>query len=94
MLIEKRKSSVRIRAEPLPGKHIVNESKPSAEEQRKRNREFLLTALDEFKADVLSTLDQNPAGFFNATLELTTQNGIIKTAKPGIQKCRHATAVA
>jgi len=62
-----------------------------AEEQRDKNRRFLEEALDEFKTDVMQLLDSRPNAFFNGNLELTVQDGVIRTAKPGIQKCRHAT---
>lgn len=72
----------------------MSEQKLSPEDLRRRNIAFLIAAVDEFKEDLISQLDANPLVFLTGTLELTVQNGMIKTAKPGIQKCRHATAVA
>lgn len=62
------------------------------EQQKAANKKFLQEALAEFQADVLRTLEDSPGAFFNGQLELTVQGGVIKTYKPGIQKCRHATA--
>jgi hypothetical protein len=77
---------------PSVGRHLVStQGTVMPEDKKESNRRFLCEALEEFKSDVLSTLDAQPGVFFNGTLELTVQDGMIRTAKPGIQKCRHAT---
>jgi hypothetical protein len=59
-------------------------------DKRSNNSQFLADSLDKFKTKVLDALKDDPSGFFTGHLQLSVQDGVIRTRKVALEECEHA----
>lgn len=64
----------------------------SVDQQRAHNASNLKIALRKMEQRIMSEMDQ--MGFFTGTLNISVQNGVIRTSKIGIEECEHFHAKA
>lgn len=59
----------------------------SADQQRAFNASNLKLALRKMEQRIASEMERS--GFFTGTLNISVQNGVIRTSKIGIEECEH-----
>lgn len=64
----------------------------SVDQQRAQNVSNLQLALRKMEQRIVSEMEQ--IGFFTGTLNISVQNGVLRTSKIGIEECEHFHAKA